>query len=113
MIDRDLAGVSVRRAGFRLRFEPRCCTNDVRGGAQCLRDGSARLVLPRNCVDSLEEEQLVARARVELPRLKTTKTRSKMFATAAAPPVCNKSPQVKIKQLFPNLSCFLSKTLSK
>ena len=37
-------------------LEPRCCTNDVVGGAQCLRDGSARLVLPRNCVDSLEEE---------------------------------------------------------
>ena len=55
MIDRYFAGVSVCRAGFRLRFEPRCCTNDVRGGAQCLRDGSGRLARPRNCVDSLEE----------------------------------------------------------
>ena len=34
---------------------PRCCTDDVRGGAQCLRDGSGRLVRPSKWVDSLEE----------------------------------------------------------
>ena len=36
-------------------LEPRCCTNDVRGGAQCLRDGSGRFVPPRKSMDSLEE----------------------------------------------------------
>ena len=36
-------------------MEPRCCTDDVRGGAQCLRDGSGRLVRPSKWVDSLEE----------------------------------------------------------
>ena len=111
MTGRNTAGVGAcARLGSGSVLEPRCCTNDVVGGAQCLRDGSARLVLPRNCVDSLEEEQLAARARVELSRLKKTKTRSKMHAW---PPVCYLPPQVKINKLFPNLTYFLRKTLTK
>ena len=77
MVDRNFAGVTASV------LEPRCCTNDVVGGAQCLRDGSARLVLPRNCVDSLEEEQLAARARVELSRLKKNKNSKQNVRLAA------------------------------
>ena len=49
MVDRNFAGVTASV------LEPRCCTNDVVGGAQCLRDGSGRLVRPSKWVDSLEE----------------------------------------------------------
>ena len=52
MIDRNTAGVGVSSGSI---FEPRCCTNEVRDGALCLRDGSGRLARPRKCVDSLEE----------------------------------------------------------
>ena len=52
MIDRNTAGVGVSSGSI---LEPRCCTNEVRGGALCLRDGSGRLALPRKSVDSLEE----------------------------------------------------------
>ena len=96
MIDRDLAGVSVRRAGFRLRFEPRCCTNDVRGGAQCLRDGSGRLARPRNCVDSLEEVAASRAGAVGGPSLKKSKNYSENVQHGLGrPPVCNTAPQVK------------------
>ena len=55
MIDRNLAGVTASPTGFRLQKKPTCCTNEVRGGALRLRDGSGRLVRPSKWVDSLEE----------------------------------------------------------
>ena len=41
------------RARFRLHFGVE--VHDVRGGAQCLRDGSGRFAPPRKSMDSLEE----------------------------------------------------------
>ena len=65
IFDRNFGGGNLNiklRNYFRPRLgsgsvlEPRCCTNDVRGGAQCLRDGSGRWGRPRNCQGSLGEE---------------------------------------------------------
>ena len=55
MIDRNLAGVTASPTGFRLQKKPTGCTNEARGGALRLRDGSGRLVPPRKSMTSLEE----------------------------------------------------------
>ena len=93
MTDRNTAGVSV---SFGSVLEPRCCTNDVRGGAQCLRDGSGRLARPRKWVDSLEEVAASRAGAVGGPSLTKTKNYSENVQHGLGrPPVCNTAPQVK------------------
>ena len=81
MIDRNTAGVGVSSGSV---LEPRCCTNDVRGGAQCLRDGSGRLLRPRKCVDSLEEQYFVARAAGEVSHEKVVEIILEMSTSAGS-----------------------------
>ena len=114
MIDPNPAGVSVSLPRVPAPFWGRGAAPTTSVAA---RSVSATAAVggagPGNSWTHLEKSLRGARALLEPRDLGSVKVWLRMSATAGAPPVCNTAPQVKIKKLFPNLTYFLSKTLSK